>query len=60
MALLSHLDLWDGDPGVWVLIQHPQEQSLQLLADLWSASIKDNVKANANFLHFWGYCDGKW
>lgn len=29
----SHLDFWDGDPCFWVLIQHPLNELLQLLAD---------------------------
>lgn len=35
--LNCYLDLGDGDSGVRILVQHPQNQSPQLLTDLWSA-----------------------
>lgn len=39
----DYLDLRDGDSGVGVLIQHPQDQSPQRFTDLWSTETQSKI-----------------
>lgn len=48
----DYLDLRNGDSGVWVLIQHPQDQSPQRFTDLWSAETESKIQNHNSVTSF--------